>query len=111
MNPTLKGSHLNIEVRPFQGRIHVGMSTGGGVRSLSRPHLPPAIILIPSGDFKAVSQYSVLLSSVVCAERGDAVDRARLDDVGREAVAVDAARVEAERARPASRPLGGPVAE
>src|SRR5215213_3440600 len=64
----------------------------------------------------AFSQSSVLSTQcfsarVVCAKRGDADDSACLDDVGREAFAVDAARVQAERARAAARPLGGPVAE
>ena len=46
MNPTLKGSRLNIEARPLQGRnIFTNLSGGGANIRL----LAPAIVCDPSG--------------------------------------------------------------
>src|SRR5919205_1871727 len=50
MNPTPKGSHLDVEVRPLRGRNDFDERTGGDVRALRcrfAPSLTPGYCLTP----------------------------------------------------------------
>src|SRR4051794_39952813 len=50
MNPTLKGSHLDVAVRPFQGRKYSLSCSGGGAHC--RSLCPRLLSLSPSGILK-----------------------------------------------------------
>src|ERR1700749_2991947 len=56
MNPTLKGSHADVEVRPLQGRNVLLSCSGGGAQMLCVFALPPAIVRVPSGDSERLEE-------------------------------------------------------